>query len=344
MQRSYPKARHVGEKGGGGGTVAASLRIHRRDPLALPVIDRRVTEYKGSPKDACFALALLDAGMIDESATGTAPSLILKALTEWVNRRLGDTPALSELSLGYSTAEVDWYGHRHDDAIYACIDLSAIPSRFMEPRFDYFEERAPGLYRTAFDVMEKAAWAMGLYCGTPMDLKDRAAMWLWFGMDNQEDVIEELLNCDIDPEDWLTPDRFMCELPTWIVERAKRLPRKKLRELAKARDAEVAELARLTLRLAAMTKKLPVWSLDDEESVYPIALLRWNQSDNLLRCYDELIHRANETQGEGTTTLIYSEHVPFDEMPAWIADMNRSFEALALINQLVACLSVEDDA
>lgn len=364
MRSRTKKARQFEPGGDLRGSAVAALGSHRFDPLSLPVIDQQAVEDKGTSKEATIALHWLDAGYLDESmADIPVVALVKTGFQQWVDQWLGETPCLCPMSLCYSiSGDVHSHNEREepDDWLFS-IDLNSPMSRFLEPRFKVIEEKAPVLFQTAMHVYQEVISYLALP-GTPESVRQMAEYELWYGTDNHDDFVEEMLSYDYTEDDiavMLTPNSYRDSVPEWLLhaeinpkKKSKRQPvvrpdltDKALTALTASNDPELADIAKSVLALKGLKETLQdSVQVIDAAPIYSLAFLRWNEHDEVQRAYDDIIQRANEC-GDGYTTGITEEWVGSDSesFQKWRERIEPVLTALKHANKLIELLSVPDD-
>lgn len=335
------------------GKAATPARVHRSDPLRLPVFDCGAELDHSTPQEAAFALHWLAAGFIDESMHALpTKQLVTEGFKRWIGKFVGETPALSSMCFSFSMAADTSLepSESSDQGQWSfTIDLDNVPSRIMEPKFKEIEPKAPGLFQTAVEVFDEVMCHVGL-TGTPQTVRYMAEYNVWFGTSTQEDYEEELGNQGYEPEDtegMISPDDYDKSLPAWLLSpNATVLNKDALTELCQSTDSQVAELAHCVTALQACLKRTKgvISHPEDYEQVYPLVLLRWNKEDGIRRIYDDFIQRANEC-GDGYTTAICAENVGRDakSFQKWRKRHEPVLTALQRANELIEMLSVEDN-
>jgi len=363
MRSRTAKARQFEPGGDLRGTAVAALRSHRFDPLSLPVFDQQAIQDLGTSKEAAFALHWLDAGYLDESMSDLSATTLVKiGFERWIEKWLGETPYLCSMVFAY-TLSGDMYSHNEreqpDDWLFS-IDQDAPDSRFLEPRFNVIEQKAPGLFQTAIGVYESVVGRIGL-AGTPETVRSMAGYELWCGTDTHEDFVEELNDMGYSEEDietMLTPNDYRSSLPAWLLcpqpsedETEPQVLRPMLTDdaltaLAETSDPEIADIATSVLALKGCKEALDDAVLNvDAAPIYLFSLLRWNEDDQVRRAYDDIVQRANEC-GDGYSSELTEEWVGSDSesFQQWRERYESVFTALKQANKLIELLSVPDDS
>lgn len=324
----------------GGGAHHATFTSRRVDPLALPRVDPAVATLMDTPFDAQMALYWLDAGYLDESMHNLpARQLAQAGFQRWASKQLGELADEIDLTLGYS-GEPDRSRPKGEWSV--SVELDTPSCRLMEPRFNTIEAKTPGLYQTALSVLETALWRANC-CGTPAGVHSRVAYMLWFGIDDQESLIDELIGMGAEPEDLegrLMPDDFKKSIPDWVLNAKSTLSKSRLKQLAKTGDDEVVQIAALVLTLQKLEGTIREKVVEEAESVYPLALMRWNSEDQVLRGFDDAIEDANNCCDNYTSWIAAETIEPGAEaFKAWLDDYSLYLQAIGAAYRLIKLLS-----
>lgn len=346
MRKSTSKTRRLDKGFDLGGSLAPAVRIHRADPLSLPVLVGVKAPSVVLQSEAMMALWLLKAGYLDESQGDLSPGGLVKAGFErWSNKWLGETPNMAELQLGYNLD----YGLNEEDEWVFSIELpQPLGIRLLEPRFNEIEPRAPGLFQTALATIEAVMWRIAPP-GTPGAIRDLLGNSVWCGNATEEDFRDEMFanGCtEEDMEGMLTPAMFDQELPSWIIDPKAVLKKNQLKALARQSDLpEIAAIARSVIALDALGKDIETFEVGDAYPVYSLALMRWNPNDECIRGYDDYIQRANEC-ADAYTTSIVEEFVPRreEDFNTLLKRVQPALRGIKLTNELVGLLSIPDDS
>ena len=337
------------------GKASPPLRIHRSDPLTLPKIECLGNVQKGTPQEAAIALHWLDAGLINEAwSDRSTQQLVRIGLKNWVDAKLGETPNLAEMNLMYSVHSSDSLDTPPDpDHWFLQIDLESPMIRFLEPRFKSLEAKVPGLFRTALRAYESVVGAIAM-TGTPQCIFEFAENHIFYGTTSQEDFLEEAMCCGLEEDElaeMLSPDGFKAGIPDWLfqqgVTQSKRkkdttmLTDTKLKQLVRSEDSEISAIARCVLNLKALRESVKfVFQYAEEQEIYPLVLLRWNDQDAIGRAYDDIVETANQSMDCYTLTITQQWVDSKDAgLKKWQTDYESVFAALRLANELVGYLS-----
>lgn len=347
MFQGYAKARQFEPGCDLCGTPAATIRVDRFDPLALPGIDPKVVEQDDTPREARMALNWLDTGYLDEATDDwSAKRLVQAGFNNWAQQWLGDTPNLSGIHLCYAV-EKSGDGSGHENGWDFTIELSGPQCRMLFPRYMEIEAKAPGLFETAINALERSVGKIA-NTGTPAAIRGMAIMNLWCGIDDESDYRAEMACCGWEEEEIdsrCSPGMYDGALPKWLLHAKKKLSNAKLAKLGKvAADTEVGVIAKQILQLNELRDKIVPFDLGEQASIYPLALLRWDQDDEVLRCFDDVVHEANS--GSDYFTAAIAEMQPGlndDDFLFWMERIEPALAALKIANQLIGLLSVPDE-
>lgn len=298
-----------------------------------------------------MALYWLEAGYIDDSlAHLPARELVQHAFEVWEKRHLGSLEHLSPINLGYACSGDTGFRRAGEDAWLFTLETDSGMYRFMEPRYNDIEAKAPGLFEAALHEIERVGSAVG-WLATPLHMRYQASYMLWCGNDDQDIWVEEMLANGHNEEsikEYLSPQGYDSSFPhAWLLDCGERLSGRAIAKLSKqTADAELAEIARCVKALRGIDARRIgqcLLSPEDGQTVYPTAILRWNSDDELSRALDDFIHEANNC-GDGFTAEISCEPVEYGlkGFNEWRGRMEEVFRALRLINQLIGLVSVPD--
>lgn len=298
-----------------------------------------------------MALYWLEAGYIDDSlAYLSARELVRFGFEAWEKRHLGTLEHMPPINLGYACSGNTGFQRTAGDEWLFTLEIDSGMYRFMEPRYNDIEAKAPGLFEAALHEIERVGCAVG-WLATPLHMRYQAGYMLWCGNDDQEIWFEEMLANGHDEEsikEYLSPQGYDNSFPhPWLLDCKKRLSDRVIGKLSKqTADTELADIARCVKALRGVDVMRVAQCLsppEDCQTVYPTAILRWNSDDEIGRALDDFIHEANNC-GDGFTAAISFEPVEhglkgFNE---WRGRMEKVFHALRLINQLIGLVSVPD--
>ena len=377
MRKSNPKARQFEPKCRSGGPAYATVQRSRTDPLALPKIQVGGATLKGSALEAKLALQWMDAGYIDESMVElTTQSLIETAFNRWIARNKGETPLFSDMLFSYKLVgppdlEIDEDDYSDverevvDDkkAWHFSINSEHVGCRLLEPRFNEIEKRAPGLFQTAIATYQRVIFPI-TSPGTPDAIMSFYEQEMWMGNANQENVHEEMVVYSGMEEDevdevMLMPVTFRQGIPEWLLPPMpdktekplhwdqQELSQLEVRDLANSADSEIATIAQRVLDLQALEEPIKNSNFGSDRGrcpLYPLVLLRWNESDNVRRAIDDIIERANQSL-DFYTTEICSMYVGRTDkaFKKWRTNFDAVLQGLKIGHSLVESLSVPDD-
>ncbi|HZF19467.1 MAG TPA: PRTRC system protein F [Burkholderiales bacterium] len=216
----------------------------------------------------------------------------------------------------------------------------------LERRWKEIERAAPGLARSAlFAIGQAHVWAMPIF--TPDIGFGFAVHYHWRGEMDETDMLAEAADNgeDVGDLDIFRRADFDKAIPEEVTF-PKILPRGKLERLAKRRGP-VGTIAELTLGIVDAVRAarrhadkvdMTFSSGEDEGEALAFSIaLRWNTKDPLPGLCDD--HLEYVSQMGGNDTLGWFCLQP-RQIPAWIAQMERRFAIIRLIDRLVPLIAV----
>lgn len=364
MRKRHVLARQSSEGTSSGGyTSVRPVRGSRRDPLALPNISSAIPiVYDGpmaDPQWATLALEWLDAGYVPEDSQEGVKGMVRTAFKEWLSQKLGETECLADMN--HCLAEsaetyVQWAAQLREDTtnedwLYG-VSVNGMPDpRYLEAIAADLECKFPGLMETALYWLGTMASQVAWKGGTPSCFRDVATYLYWNGattMDEWKGEME-MMGEDVeeDNEEFFSPDDFDKGFPSWVIDPSPRIGTKRLKQLTRHHDGQVAEIAKCCIALAAAAKQrvyMPRNDLIDAELVYPLFFLRWNETDPLMRVCDDMVQQANDC-GDCYTDIACTWEFPktSEGFSAWKKQAEAGLAVLRDINRLIEQISRPGD-
>ena len=381
MRQSHSKARRCEPERESSGTHHATRLPTRVDPLTLPHLELGPTDIVPSRAYARLALQLMDAGYIDndDSRIGiSSPDLVAQAFNRCIEMHKGETPLLTGLEFFLhveSPPELYSFEEEWDEAQveetfqshwFYTIETCGMNSRLLEPRFNYLEAKAPGLFRAALNILDRCVNPI-IRSGSPNSTREVMEEHQWGGCDDNDTFFEEYLCINGDEMEYegVSPLAFREGLPEWLIQpmsvRSYNEPASEpaigdqvlgeveINGYAQHADPEVAAIAQCLLDLISAAKsfdeaEFEVFMLVYRSPVHMMSLLRWNKKDNLQRAYDNFIDDASANADcftyEITQTFVGRDDESFKK---WIKGFEATLTILNRANTLIGFISVSDD-
>lgn len=341
--------------GGGRKANATTLRL-ANNPLAVPVIAKETPVIFAETSDrrlmAKVALEFLDAGEIPEDEKGDTPAVLKEALGRWAVKH---APMLDHrgftLATSFDQTAID-YSDSYPDEINPDEWIFAIEAGEMQwypvkAGIMALENAVKGLGETALNLIETAGYRTLDMFG-PNRARDMCQYLYWYGMDTQEDYIEELKNYDEEDvlenlDDQLTPDSFDASFDDWVINATQVHDTEALARLETTEQVGfVRELLPLLRELDQWIKKearLP--SLRSEcQNVYFGFCLEWEEDDPLSRIIDDHCEQANYAS-DSYTTLLVMEKAPSERQAfiQWKKGVEDGFALLSTLERLLTMIA-----
>jgi len=221
----------------------------------------------------------------------------------------------------------------------------------LERRWNDLERAAPGLAGSALSAVCAAhVWSVPIF--TPDIGLGYAMHYHWQGEEDETEILKEIAsgNDPVGGIDMFRRADFDRAIPKHVTY-PKALPRRELNRLAR-RKGTVGTIADLTRSMADAVREeyrrqrrekvdMTFSSDDDEGTALGYALaIRWNSKDPLAQLCDD--HLEYMGQIGGTEALGWFDLHP-TQIPAWIAQMERRFAIVRLIDRLVPLIATRQD-
>ena len=319
--------------------------------LTLPRIDPAVptTMVFGGISEGMtrLALAMVDAGMIaaNDVASFAAPldALALRDMVMacWA-REIGDRMTYRTLSAAASMNLGDERISNEDGVEMLDIAFSAGMHEFVyaEKAMTALEAQQPGLGRFVLSALDDGLGIFNVRM-TPMGALDLAAHYYWQGEDDEtgcEDGEEE-------EDDIVRRAKLFRGIPDWAYERSGKMPIMPCGEaeqaLTRITDNALRQLLTKATDLSRAYQgaigRLPEVSDEFEPSPEYLAVVRWNEADDLLQVFDD--HYQAAMQGETDWCL---GHLHFGLSPEGLGEakkrLDATFRLFTLLDQTLTLL------
>ncbi len=315
---------------------------------------------KASAFWARFVLLLDDLGLINANdwtdANGDATQIGMSALTRWVNHRTESLQCVgANFQILGSAAECDVaevqsaLAERRIDqsAMHAVFALSDTEIRIflLEEKISRLESLHPGLGQAALAEISRAGWR-SLPVFAPMEMLYQATMLYWQGENDESSLIEEMrlqgmTDAEIADEDIITRQYLQGDMPAFVLE-PKEVGATALRAYRTANDAWAREVVAAIESLRRIRKTglefFPATGMD-AEILSAGCVLRWNQSDHVVRVFDDLHNYWY--QGDGYTDLFGVECVELtaNSLRKFFKHMDRGFAFVRALDHLIALVT-----
>ena len=338
-----------------GGAVRTTFRAGARDPLRLPTRCRAplsfVTDNDGYRRMAGFALALLDEGCLSDADSGAVADLVKRGLRRLIASEIGVPRFVEDFELVVSSTLEGVQGYSDPDGAaqseswWIGIDLVHTANEcFIAERTMALEAAVPGLGQTALNLLHQAA-AATTGAWTPETTAYHAAQCLWFGVDQQDEWLEEVEAMGASPDDFdLSPETFKAMFDqSWVLSPESKIAGRQLRALRRHPNQEVAQVAMLLEEIVRLRDAHAAFTgveLTDMESVYRGALVRWRDNDPIPQVTDELIHHANQCCDCFTTLAsIWEIGQTQQDVAKWIGQFRQGLKLYKALDELLTLLA-----
>ena len=340
----------------------------------LPTINAAVPRFvEIVERDVDFtplARALLDAGVIDPEAidlNASTPRCILEqGLCAWFKERTRSMRHLKfEVGVLDPVAANDYINEPYSDSepkefTNWAIALEGYPTsevRCAEPIALELEKKCPNLFYTAFSTMERAGWRTAEVL-TPINvLEQTASFMLWDGdfseIPSDSDALEYLVDRYGEEAERYLPSTL---LRVWgqgfVFPRKGQTPigKRKLKQLSRSKDAQVATVARQVLKLQEAMKyaeecgaKMP-WHEGVPQPIHTACSVGFNRDDRYTEFIDMQVNSLHES-GDYTELLAIGQ-LPEDtlELDSYFIKLDALFRLMTELDATIPLLSTGDGA
>jgi len=318
--------------------------------LAIPSlgrVPRTFTVPRASIPAARTALALLEAGLLNETAPRTSPAeLVKQGLDTWLDRHAGKL-RMFNVALRYDDGDLRVYRDEEAEPKEKAVMLSMFSTNWDAPligeRVKDCERAITGLGETILYWLNRASAHVPVW--TPSSALNAACWCYWQGCNDERERIEEMkLNDEAGAiPDLFTRAQFDSAIPTWASSPRERIKREGIEHLASPRRTTVTgKVSRALLKLIATMKHAAVFEAPDDPPLGPYALmLRWSKDDPMTRIWDDASNDLAES-GEYREWITQSCIPLDDDFDAQLAETLRAIEpwfAVALaLEELIALI------
>ena len=337
----------------------------RRDPLALPTFSSDALKaLAGDQADwAALALTLLDeVGSADISAD-LPPSAIAVELVKRFVMQEGELRRLSPLHVELAFdrehlpefLDLETGGLNTDLHVWVAFDhVHGMKTLPVGRGLEFLERQQKGLGQTVLSIIDSAS-AQSFNVMTFNQAHYLATYIYWYGSDSDEDFLDE--HCAMYgeeanvTEDVFKPSDFTSNYPVpWAYCASRHINRNALARLARMHQgretgALLADVAALASKLADKRNSTGLDDCKSEQSIYPSALLSWGADDNqTTQIFDDYVHEANSTGGEGYSELELVAVVEEQGAdPQWVRHLRYRTELYYALDRLLDELVILGD-
>lgn len=340
------------------GSSAGSTAIVRRprDPLRIP---RKVeapalfvTNTATSAPLANFALALLEAGFLNDTDQGGLDVLVMRGLERVEQSILGKVCRVEEPALIVSSTleglETYTCNEDPDPRLYWIgIEMrNEIGPVIVGETLKTLESISPGFGQTVLDVIELAG-ARTTGCWSPRFVREAATYTHWCGATTQEEWLEELEMYGNNPEEvGFGPGEFDRYFEVdWAIDAKQGLDPFALVQLLEAEDERVAMTAELALEAQCLLKEGAMFTsaeLTERESVYRGVWLRWDEDDPIAQVLDDYINFANQGADCYTTLCsVWEVETTKEGFAKWLTGYAQGLKLYKTLDRLLELLSCD---
>lgn len=326
--------------------------------LALPSLAGAPAVYQGVGRDAMAAQCALELARTRPLVEDGPPTLAAlehvvfgDTLKAWLDQQC---KGLRVFDFSMHVLTGPWEGDPNAEnqiTIFLSNDPQEIWHQvwWLEHRWRELERAAPGLAGSAlFAIYSAHVWSVPIF--TPYAGFGFAVHYHWQGEEDETEVLKEIAGEGQDTEeiDIFRRADFDKAIPKYVTF-PKILPYRKLDRLAR-RKGTIGTIAELTRGIVESVRnerkrqrreKVDMTfssSYDDGESLAYALALRWNTKDPLPQLCDD--HLEHVSQMGGNDTLGWFSIEP-RQIRAWIAQMERRFAIVRLIDQLVPLIATK---
>jgi PRTRC genetic system protein F len=285
----------------------------------------------------------------------TIEGVIKKAVGRGIEEVLGKL-SMMELSVDLNDGEVDEYWEDRDEhegkpaasRFHFTVDVGAIPTAYIGERILALEAMRPGLGETVYAVLQWAGYGSMLLFTFQHVFENHPYL---YHLDEWEDEETEEGDGDAESEsesesefEGMPSKRDLLEgLPQWVASPALKLtPAQFKRMIGQASTPEWAkEILRTTLAIADVwedaANKLGEFTCRDQEPVYTLAVVRFNEQDMMGRILDDYFYMANSSSDSYTQSshfeLVYQDDT--ESFREWWKGILNGFKLVRHIDTLL---------
>lgn len=308
---------------------------------------------------ANLALNLMRKGYIDEKATGDLPQLVKEGIQQWLLGCAGQlkhfdftielTPNLNNIQEYMYEGDFEEMATNLNQSgdkfpMYCFIEPRNASSITIGKQLQAIEDKVEGLGKTAYYWLATVG-AGNLNVFSPWKGDYLAQQTWWYGLDDQEDFVEELRQNFDDDEEALadamevSPDAWEAAFPKWVTKIDNALTESELEIIAQAQpsslESEVAAIVLDMIKNKGAT--LPDVYSTGMESMHHGLYLYWEENDMASRLIDDWFEGINQHGGEGYTETLGISAIPSKPFlfRQWMAAMELGFTQLKNIERLI---------
>ncbi len=351
MRNSIGSARAIVKESAEGRPVAASTGGFAAGFLTLPGISPTVPvqSVHGDDEGRLLQTAKLCAELVEDDELvihdkTTARDIISQSLSVWASKHCADIQVLDKFellaSLDREAFGLDYDGCPKKKCLYIGFQSQqTTPYINVKAKVEMLESVHPGLGRTAVSFAERASYRT-FTAFTPQVALHHASYLYWCGMDNDEDLKEEMKAMGDESErdeDAFLPSQFLSSFPSYLFS-GEELERDVIQRLASSPETtgETARVILSIMDLIDQDAKLPY--LNDYYGEHAYFSCYMGTGDDMLgRVLDDFYQ--DTCSGEYTDFYGVAE-VAFNKraFQKWKADMEKGFALYTQLDRLMRCI------
>ncbi|MBK4737910.1 PRTRC system protein F [Noviherbaspirillum pedocola] len=357
MFKGYESS-YVPQQGSG---IAATTAVPAPFLLNLPRLAPTVPQFftqATHPSIVQLARQLNAIGVIHDSdlqPEETIEGVIKKAIGRGIEEVLGKL-SMIELSVDINDGEIDEYSELSEECgdkpaagrFHFTVDVGAIPTAYIGERILALEAMRPGLGETVYAVLQWAGYGSMLLF-TFQHVFENLPFLYHFDEREDEETEEGEGDDDADSdadsefEGMPTKKQLLEGLPQWVGSPELKLtPAQLKRMIGQASTPDWAkEILRSTLAIADLWEegayKLGEFTYRDQEPVYTLAVVRFNEQDTMGRILDDYFYMANASS-DSYTQSSHFELVGHDDIECfrrWWKGILNGFRLVRHIDTLL---------
>lgn len=327
-----------------------------RDPLRIPLWIEAPTKFVDSTAKkaplANFALALLEAGFLNETDLGELDHLVRRGLERVEQSILGRLRHVEEPRLVVSTTIDGLEGYTNNEEsdpghYWIGIELqNEVVGVSVGETLMALETITSGLGQTVLDTIEMAA-VRTTGCWSPRFVREAATHTHWYGADTQEAWLEELEAYGSDPEDAsFGPGEYDGYFKaSWVIDRAQPLDPFALVQVLETEDERVAKIVELVLEAQCLFNEdaaFPPSFLTEREQVFRGTWVRWDDADPTAQVLDDFINYANQSSDCFTTLCsVWEVEATREGFAQWLSGYSQGLKLYKTLDRLLELLSCD---
>lgn len=322
----------------------------------VPVVSTSNVNGKRWAEIALLLLELVDEKEIVVRKDFDPRSVIDEVLVKWVSKHCGDLKVLSSFNLVSSLLLSDQNVYSYDECRgepkekqvwhLGLVASDSVVVLSIKEKVESLEARFPGLGFAAAEYAETAS-CRTVTMFSPNVAFAHAQHVYWYGQETDEDFLEELKSYYDDDDEAMAdavqntvlPSAFLQSFGPFFATSKVKVEKGQLEAIAASQDVEAAEVARIMLNIDRLNEegaRLPDLYDREAEQVYFSCLMRWDEGDELFRCYDDYVEMANQCS-DSYTDLFGVADVPLDveAFQKWRVTTEKGFELYSQLDQLM---------